>query len=276
MGKRLGMALLLASCIGTVFAAGPAAVRKQIESSLLVKGTIDLTSEGGVVGYALDDAETLPSGIKSMLARVVPQWRFEPVKLTAGATKARATMSVRLVAKKLDADTFAVEIRGAQFGVEASSSSSRGLSPPSYPEPAAQAGVGGTVYVALKIGRDGRVEEAIAEQVNLRFVASEKEMQRWRDLLAKATLRTAKNWTVLPPKDHPLDAPYWTARVPVAFVAYEEKEPDDKKWQTYVPGPRAMIPWRTGDPDTGADALAAGGVYPLDGGPRLLTALDPS
>lgn len=279
MAKRFWTAMVLAAGFGSAFAAGPAAVRKQVESSLLVRGTIDITADGAVAGYALQHDQPLPSGITSMIARVVPQWRFEPIELIKGTTKGRATMSMRIVAKKLDGDKFSIEIRGAQFGNDAAAQSSPGqsaLSPPRYPEQAARAGVGGTVYAALKIGRDGRVEEAIAEQVNLQVVASEPSMQRWRDLLAKATLRAVKQWTFVQPMGVAVDAPYWSARVPVDFVAPGFKLPKDHQWRAYVPGPRTEIPWRSGEFDAGADALAAGGVYPLDGGPRLLTALNPS
>jgi hypothetical protein len=284
MGKRLWMALVLIASAGTAMAAGPAAVRKQIESSLLVKGTIDITAAGTVAGYAIPGSETLPSGIKAMIAREVPQWRFEPVGLRAGATVARARMSLRFVAKQVAGDKFTIAIRGANFGGEEAATSTpgkRSMTAPGYPDQAARAGVGGTVYMALKIGRAGRVEEAVVEQVNLRAVDDENAMQRWRALLAQASLRAARRWTFMPPTTgDEVDAPYWSARVPVDFIAPGARAPDQKKWQAYVPGPRAVIPWRADATDAGAgagaDALASGDVYPLDGGPRLLTALDPA
>lgn len=280
MGKRYWVMWLLALCVSSAFAAGPAAVRKQIESSLLVKGTIDIKADGNVAGYTLEGSEALPSGIKSMVARVVPQWRFEPIELSQGAAKARATMSLRFVAKKLGDDNFTIAIRSAHFGNDhpgQSVSTKRRMSPPKYPEQAARAGVGGTVYTVLRVGRDGRVEDVIAQQVNLRFVADENAMQRWRDLLARTTLRVAKDWVFLPPtKGDEVDAPYWSVRVPVDFIAPGSERPKDHKWHAYVPGPRAVIPWRNDESETGADALAAGGVYMLNGGPRLLTSLNPS
>lgn len=280
MGKRIWLAIALASCVGSAFAAGPGAVRKQVESSLLVTGTIDINPDGSVAGHALQGRETLPDGLVAMIERAVPQWRFEPVALSGGATRARATMNLRIVAKKTDSDDYAVQIRGAQFGDDRPGEfvAARDLlAAPRYPEQAARAGVGGTVYTVLKVGRDGRVEEAIAEQVNLRVVADENSMRRWRALLGSAALHAARKWTFLPPsKGAAIDAPYWSARVPVDFVAPGTRQPDDHQWHAYVPGPRAAIPWRDDEAGSGADALATGGVYPLDGGPRLLTALDPS
>lgn len=279
MGKRYWTMLLLALCAGAAFAAGPGAVRKQIESSLLVKGTIDITADGTVAGYALEGSDGMSAGIKNMVARVVPHWRFEPVVLSPGATSARATMSLRFVAKKLDDDNFSIAIASAHFNNDRPGealSSRRRMGPPKYPVDAARSGVSGTVYTVLKIGRDGRVEEAIAEQVNLRLVADENSMQRWRNVLAKATLQATRGWLFEPPtRGAEVDAPYWSARVPVDFVAPGADVPNEGKWNAYVPGPRAVIPWQADEPDTGADAVAANGVYMLDGGPRLLTALNP-
>lgn len=280
MGKRFLVAVLLASLGATALASGAGAVRKQIESSMLVEGSIDINADGSVAGYALPGEKDLPRGVVVMIDRVVPQWRFEPVELREGATRARATMSLRFVAKKLDDGKVSVEIRAARFGDDTPAESVLSkdkLAAPRYPEAAVRAGVGGTVYMALKIGRDGHVEEAIAQQVNLRIVASEALMRRWRDLLSQTALRAAKDWTFLPPaKGEDVDAPYWTVSVPVDFVAPGAKDPGREQWHTYVPGPRAQIPWRADKSDAGGDALAAGGVYPLDGGPRLLTALNPS
>ncbi|MHB8913244.1 MAG: energy transducer TonB [Lysobacter sp.] len=278
MGRRFWIGLLLVSCVGAAGASGPGAVRKQVESSLLVKGTIDLHADGSVAGYALDNPGAVPEGIAALIADAVPLWRFEPVEISGGATRARATMSMRLVAKKMEGGDFTVQIRGAQFFGQERPGESVGsvkLVPPAYPAAAARSGVGGTVYTVVKIGRDGRVADAVAEQVNLRIIASESDMGRWRDLLAKAALRAVKHWTFRPPTlGDEVDAPYWSARVPVDFVAPDQRLPKDGQWQAYVPGPRQDIPWTSDDSDAGgADALAADGVYPVGGGPRLLTAL---
>jgi hypothetical protein len=261
---------------GAAFAGGPGAVRKQIESSLLVKGTIDISADGRVLGHALERAGTLPEGVVGMIDKAVPQWRFEPVELREGTTRARAPMSLRIVAKKLDADSFIVQIRGAQFGSYAPDevASSRQMTPPRYPQAAAYAGVGGTVYTVLRIGRDGRVEDAIAEQVNLRVIASEPVMARWRKVLAQAALHAARGWAFNPPtKRADVDAPYWLVRVPVDFIAPDQKQPEEHEWHAYVPGPRETVPWDPEASSMGADALAAGGVYPVGRGLRLLTPL---
>lgn len=279
MRQWIGGVLLGLLLSGAVFAGGPGAVRKQIESSLLVKGTIDIGADGRVLGHALERRESLPAGVVGMIDQAVPQWRFEAVELREGTTRARAPMSLRIVAKKLDEDSFTVQIRGAQFGSYApdETPSSRQMTPPRYPHAAAYAGVGGTVYTVLRIGRDGQVEDAVAEQVNLRVIASEAVMMRWRKVLAQAALHAARRWAFNPPtKGEDVDAPYWSVRVPVDFIAPDQKQPLEHEWHAYVPGPRETIPWEPDASPMGADALVAGGVYPVGRGPRLLTPLGES
>lgn len=282
MGKRLWAALLLACCVGAVSAAGPASVREQVEATLLVKGTIDIGADGGVDGYTIEQQEQLPEGIAGVIDRVVPRWRFEPVHVGGRAARVRAGMNLRLVARKLDNGDFAVQIRDAGFNQESEPGElviGDQIRPPRYPPDALRTGVSGTVYLALKVGRDGRVEEAMAEQVNLRVVGSERQMRLSRELLAKAALAAARYWTFKTPTtgEHQ-DDPYWSVRTPVSFEIQGKPVPEDHQWHAYVPGPRQTIPWFTDDDrePSAADALAAGGVYPLNGGPRLLTSLDPT
>ena len=278
MGKRFWMGLLLVSCFGAAWAGGPGAVRKQVESSLLVNGTIDIQADGSVAGYTLERSDTIAEGIAGMITRAVPLWRFEPIELDHGATRARARMSLRLVAKEMEDGNLSVQFRGVRFfgprrpGEFAASIK---LQPPVYPRLAGQNGVGGTVYTVVKIGRDGRVEDAVAEQVNLRIVTSENDMASWRNLLAKAALRATKDWTFSPPTmGDEVGRSYWLVRVPIDFIPWNHRPTEDGQWQAYVPGPQQGIPWRSDDgANETADAVAPGGVYPVASGPRLLTAL---
>ncbi|MBA3486903.1 MAG: TonB family protein [Lysobacter sp.] len=280
MTRQLWIALVLMLFVGTATAGGPEEVRKQIESTMLLTGTIDLDAAGRVERYTLDHRKKLSEPVVRLLARSVPQWRFEPVLVKGQATAARSHMSLRLVASKLDDGDYNLQIHGAQFHPSPSDTSTarHRLTPPAYPKPAARAGAGGTVYVVLKVTPDGRIEDAAVEQVNLRIVTSEHLMAGWRKMLSKAALRATKTWMVTTPAGE-LDKPYWSARVPVEFIAPNQRSAQDderdQEWHAYVPGPRQPIPWM---PDSigssAADALGAGGVYPVDAGLRLLTVLD--
>lgn len=262
---------------GATHALGPGGVRKQAEASMLVRGTLDITPDGRVSSHQLDGADKLPSGVVKLLAERIAQWQFEPVLVDNRAVPARSPMQLRLVAKR-DGDNYLLRIAGATFGAppEGEWPSSQGkLAPPRYPKEAAYAGVSGTVYLVLRVGRDGRVEDTVAEQVNLRFVASEGAMTRWRALLANAAASTAKDWKFSPPtRGEEVDAPFWSVRVPVDFT-FDMKEGKAGEWLAYVPGPRQPVPWRTwDDARLSPDAVAAGGVYPdRPTGPRLLTPL---
>lgn len=265
-------AALSLSGAGDALAQSRGEVRKQVESSLVVKGTIDITADGRVLDHALERADELPPSVVELIARNAKSWQFEPVVLQPGTTRARAPMSIRLVAKRLDGERFAVEMRGTQFGSHAPAETvtSVKLTPPRYPEAAAYAGVGGTVYVVLRVGRAGRVEAAEAEQVNLQAIANEAVMQRWRNVLAQAALGAARKWTFTPPTEgEDVEDSYWSVRVPVDFIAPGRDVPSEHQWRAYVPGPRAVIPWVH---DTSpADALAAGSIQPIGRGLRLMT-----
>jgi hypothetical protein len=130
----------------------------------------------------------------------------------------------------------------------------------------------------LRVGRQGQVQEAVAEQVNLVVVDNDEEMERWRKMLANSALAAARKWTFdLPTSGGHVNDDYWVARVAVVYGLrrYDEIRADDYgKWQPYVPGPKQPLPW-IADPrllSGSADALPDGGIHPLEkDGLRLMT-----
>ena len=280
--KRLYGLMLVLAVGGAVppaaDARGPAAVREQVESTLLVKGTVDIAANGEVLGYALEKPDALPASVRDLIGNTVPSWQFAPIELDPGTTRGRASMSLRLVARQLGKDRYRVGISGAQFGRQFGDNQvkSRQMRPPTYPERAAYAGLGGTVYTVLKIDASGRVIEAVAEQVNLRAIAPEAAMEQWRDILEKATLTTARRWTFDVAPAALESYPFVSVRIPVEFVAPGSKPTREGEWDAYVPGPHRQIPWNPELSGAGADAIASGQVSRIDpNAPRLLSALDP-
>ncbi|MCI2245041.1 energy transducer TonB [Xanthomonas sp. PPL568] len=279
------VALLLAFAAVAADGVGPGAVRKQIESSMLVSGTIDIEPSGKVSALALDQQERLPKGVVDFVRSTVMQWTFAPGMRDGKPVPARAPMTLRLVAKRQQGDDYQVEIRGADFSHydpnDRSVVTSIQMKPPAYPEAAYSVGAAGSAYLVLKVGRDGRVADAAVEQVNLRVVASERQMQQLRDVLGKSALGAARKWTFRPPSEgKDVDAPYWTVRVPVDYALLDQSRQGAPsaygRWMSYIPGPRQRAPWITSEDATGfsPDLLPAGGVYMADGaGPRLLTPL---
>lgn len=288
MGYTFCAALLLAS--SAVLAAGPGAVRKQVEASMLVTGSIQVNGEGNVIGFSLDQKEKLPEGVVSMLDKAVPVWKFEPVLVAGQPAQVATDMSVRLVAKKLDDGTFSIGIRSAGFGDRAgrnpkvvklkpeakvADTCTSSLRPPRFPDIAARSGVASNVYLLLKTDRDGRVLDVIAEQVNLKVVTDENSMARWRKVFTDASVAQARKWCI-PPSGADLSetAAYYVARVPVLF--HFDALPRYGQWEAYVPGPRQPNPWE--DDREGVsfspDTLLPGRAYFAGTGLKLLT--DPS
>lgn len=277
--KRWMMSMLVAVLVmGAADASNSTAVRRQAEVTLLATGTIDVAPDGRVAGYSLDEADKLPPVVRTLMDKAKGTWTFEPVLVDGKPTLARTKMSLRFVAKESDDGAYSVRISAADFRVAQPAEelpAPLSMKPPIYPMEAARNGVRGTVYVVARFGRDGRVQESFAEQVNLRVVDSERGMNKWRTLLSSAALLAAKQWAIRPPeRGEEADDDHWTVRVPVDFVLNGEKGPAYGQWQAYIPGPRQRAPWI--DPDEvsmSADALAGGGVYPVGGGLRLLTPL---
>lgn len=270
--------LLAALCVaGNVDAGGGrAAVRKQAEMSLVATGHIVIDGEGSVESYTLDRPDQLPPVVARLLDRAVALWRFEPVRVDGKPVRAKTAMSVRVATTRNEDGTYGARIVGADFQT--------GYDPeewvaqvkkyrPRYPDAAARAGMGGIVYVVLRIGRDGKVHDAVVEQVNLRAVDTERAMPQWRELLARSALEAARRWTFRPPtRGEEMDRPFWSARVPVDYLMAGTRQPEYGQWEVYIPGPHQPAPWsEREDAALGADAIAGDGLFRVGGGPRLLT-----
>ncbi len=271
---------------GVAAAQGAGAARKQAESSMLLKGDIDIAVDGSVEQVSFEREEKIPSRLASFVRQAAMQWKFEPILQGDAPVAAHAPMSVRLVADKLENGDYRIRITSASFGKydpdDRTAVRFQKQTPPSYPTNAVRARVAGDVYAVVKVGPDGRVLDVAAEQVNLHGVASESAMRKWRDVLARSSQQAIRNWTFLVPSEgQDVGKPYWVVMVPISYrLSNSPTGRDDHygKWESYIPGPRNFVPWRE---DEGAgqgspDALADGGVY-MDGahrGPRLLTPLD--
>lgn len=289
MSMRLFVAVVLLACCGIVAAGGNTrAVRQQVEVSMMLTGTIEVDPAGQVAGHALDHADALPPGVVRLVAQSLPAWRFAPVIVDGQPRATRAPMRLRVVARHVegDADRYEISIRSAWFGSDAEPDPATqvtklDMTPPYYPDGARKAGVAGTVYVLLKVGADGKVEEAAAEQTNLTVVGPENVMRHARRDLERSALAAARGWTFLPPADAAEAAKgEWIVRVPVTFKHVHDGEdrlpPAPGQWESYVPGPRHRPSWLPADrlASGGVDAGPPEGVEQLDKGLRLLAGLE--
>jgi len=263
---------------------GVAAVRKQAVSSLRVTGAIVIGTDGAVRSHELDPKAPLTPVLVDFIAGAIGKWKFEPVLVDGKPVNARVPLSLRLVAQPADAGKYDISIVSTYFGSKddappTDSPKSILQAPPKYPKTALLMGGTGVVYLLVEVGRDGKVANVDAEQVNLGVLGAEREMDVLRGQFTTAAVRAAKGWTfAIPTTGNQANDDSWILRVPVQFVLQGPGEPQHKDgtWDTYIPGPRNMdIPWAQKKLKTAGspDALPDDGIYPLRQGATLITPL---
>lgn len=282
------LALLLASVV--CGAQSPKALKKLAESSMLVTGSIVIESDGRAAGVSIDKPEALPKEIVGFVTQSAEQWAFKPVVQDGKVVRARAPMTLRIVAKQVEGNKYDVEIRSASFGQDAPAASGERLeikemAPPKFPMNAAMLGVSGTVYLVLEVDGSGNVIQLAPERTNLGVAGTDNDMRKFRGMLERSAVAAAKKWTFATPTsgDAAKAGPWWV-RVAVAFHLAESRqeanqpyEPKYGQWETYIPGPRNPMPWDSDvqQPTAGGsmDALVDGQLQQLGVGPQLLTPL---
>lgn len=272
------LAILLLAMAAVATAAPPERVRDLAEASMVLTGEIRVDAEGEVTGYAIDQEDKVPGYVLSSIAKWIPDWRFKPVLVDGQAVSARAKMTLRMLAKPAGDDSIQVSIVGSSFGggdaKETDQVQSVQMKPPVYPHDVVVAGGQGTAYLVLKIARDGSVEDAVVERVNLTVYSSKPQMKQFRSRLGSAAANAARRWKFKPPTTGELaDKPFWSVRVPVDFSLGDKKEAGYGQWVAYLPGPSQRAPWLEAD-DIGNDALVAGTVQTVGTGMVLLSTLE--
>lgn len=273
--RRWLSGLLCLVLSGAALAAGPAAVRKRVQASMLVTGTIEVAPDGGVAQYTLDHPDELPPAVKDLLAKAIPDWRFQPIAVAGKPAIAKGAMSLRIVAKPLANGNYNIAVAATHFGGPNGNHAINYVQrrPPVYPPEAIRERVTGTVYLALRVDAAGKVADAAAEQVDLGKIGSDFQMKLWRDRLAWVSVAAAKRWTFSPSTD--AASPYRVVRVPVTFnlrVNGYSTRAGYGQWKAYVPGPVQLIPWLDNKLISGGvDALPDGDVDQVGHGLRLLT-----
>lgn len=280
-----GRCLVLATIAAVLAAPAHAGRRDSVADAdgaihaMLVRGSIDVGPDGKVQQYTIEDADAYTPAIREMLERVIPAWTFRPPEGDGAPHAVHSSMFLRLQARPAGDGQFKVDIASAAFrggpaAVKTDALVSRQMAPPRYPLDELHAGVGAQVIAALRIGRDGRVEEVVIEQTNLAQTGSKRAMAQWRRDFEREVLTAAARWRFAPPTTGP-DAgrDYWSVRIPSVFTAGTAAKATGH-WQNFVPGPRHPVPWATQEElANAADALPDSGIFPMTPVLQLLTPL---
>ncbi|TKS55004.1 hypothetical protein E4582_09680 [Luteimonas yindakuii] len=255
--------------------------RQEVEASMVVTGVIDIDAKGEVTAHVVDQPDKLPDYVLELVDRAVPAFRFEPLLVDGSPASGQAKMSLRLVATQAGDGSMNVAIRSAHFGETYSESGttsvrSQDMQPPHYPASVLHMGGTGTVYMLIKVGRDGRVQDLAAEQVNLTTIGPARAMASVRRALERASIEAARRWRFTPPTDGEEAAKdHWVVRIPVEYHIGKERKVGYGEWSAYHPGPRTQPGWaQPTPPGFSPDVLLAGGVTPETSRFKLLTPLD--
>lgn len=265
--------------MGLALAQEPAGVvetgdmRNQVVGSMRLTGTLVVGVDGAITAYAIDHSEKVPPEVLRHVARYVPRWR---VIESGGAGNKR--FSVRVMATPRGDGYFALSLVGESImekqRPEEAITIDRPRKRPSYPHSLARIGVSGTVYVVVKVGRDGEVEDFVTEQVNLNLVGTPAEVVKAQADFAAHTAAAVRQWKFRWPEAGPnASQPYLSVRVPVDYIL--NKRLGYAEWEYYVPGPRRTASWVQQEDGLALGAGEAGVPQILDMGPRIETSLEP-
>ncbi|MFT3808123.1 hypothetical protein [Arenimonas sp.] len=171
--KRLG-AMLLAiglAISGQAFADEPAPKTTggvQVVLAMSLDGWVDVDAGGKVVGYGTD--VPVPEELRANVDRAVRAWLFEPVPLREGKMAARTRMRLTLRAEP-QGQGYVARIEDVLFLADpaAEAAAVSGTPAPivikSTRKPRMMlGGIATGTLIAIKVGLDGRVEDAVAVQ----------------------------------------------------------------------------------------------------------------
>ena len=287
-GIRAVAALALLASVFVAEAVNPQSPNRQADLSMLLKGTIDIAPDGRVERYSLEKSKDLTAVAAELLGKQISLWRFEPIEIDGKPAEAHTKMAIRVVASPSSDGNYALVIQGVNFSGGKKSAAEKlsiktrtGIGP--LMRVMMSTGAKGDVYLALKIGPDGKVMDAVVEQVNLTVQGTDEQMTNARTELGEASLAVIREWTFnVPTQGKFAGRSYWSGVMPVAFLGMDSSGPPKEygRWKAYFPGPCAAVPWRDSD-DGGSnvdhrckvDALPEGEFTLDNAGPKLLTPL---
>jgi TonB family protein len=294
-GKALSAALLCVAMAGPVIVGAPAAAADQAAAAIQgeavitmrLDGEISVDPQGRVHDYKVRTDVT--PGVRALLDRVIPTWRFEPVLVDGKPVLARSPMRVVLAAAASDGnykihvdnvlfmpnseEEYAAEkkLRDAQDGYSIQRVQMR---PPTYPSQLLHAGVGGVVLLNVLVSPDGSVEDVAAVQSSLLDVKGRAwQLEPGRVILERNAVANARRWKfrIDAADAQALSASARTLRIPVEYMIDRPGNRDlTGAWRHEFRGPNVPAPWLRDGSDAmivGVSDLASGEM--LSGSPSL-------
>lgn len=197
---KILLALILSLSVGPALANGDPQVFAASTS-----GQLKIDGEGRVVALTLD-RKSLGDDVMDAVEARVRSWRFEPVVEAGQPVQVDARLRLDMLAlRERETEGLTLAIRHVQFfdapsdASAATGTPARGqprLQRPVYPMAAARAWIGGTVWLAVKVGDEGQVAEVATEAAELRTDRADGSAGH-RGLaleFARAAERAARNW----------------------------------------------------------------------------------
>jgi hypothetical protein len=232
---------------GLAHAGTDSGAHRLVESSMLVGGTVSIDATGAVTLYTLDQRSALPKPVARLLDTTVPPMHFKPVVRDGQPRAVVARMRAQVIAQEVVPDHFELRLGGMRF-IEIGQPETdvpviANRPAPIYPRAAEAVGASGTVYVAVRFDRSGHVLDQAVQQVNLSFDASDAELDRWRDIFARAALSFSRHVRFRPPTtgEHAADTQF-TGIMPIIYTI-DRNPAGYGQWETYIPGPTREIAW---------------------------------
>jgi TonB family protein len=249
----IGLCLLA----GTAGASSSPQQAVPVRYSMDVSGTITVSARGFVKAYRLERPGKLPGYVVQLLNRSIPAWTFQPNLRDGKPVDVKARMDIRLLATPLPNRKISVRIDQTTFGTGYENDDQtihykQKIKPPPYPWNLDAQHVTGTVFLLLRINRQGHVAKAAVEQVDLGTRGSSNRMTRWRRAFARSALKAAHNWQfTFPTKGKYASADHWDVVIPMVFNILQPGTTPAQmlrttygKWLPYIPGPVRYIPWQ--------------------------------
>lgn len=205
------------------------------ELRLPVSGEIGIDPQGKVFDFTI--ASILTPEVKGVVERAVKQWSFEPVTKDGAAVHAKARMYLTLVATPVG-EGYQLRIERLRFAADRPSTL---MFPPTYPQEAARRGIGADVLVALRVGADGKVRDAVAVQTSMPDAeGGGKKLDKLRRMFEQSAVATARKWEFRPSDASQEDV---TLIVPIAYLKPGSMLSAMDGWRDHAAGRQNPIPW---------------------------------